>query len=101
MNQSEIDHLLALTVDLEPDNAADKKGISVPTMKRVEQAVESADGRFTANSLAKKTGLSRITVRRYLERLVEKGMLGIELEYGEVGRPQKVYQKKKSFKDDK
>ena len=46
---------------------------------------------FTAADIAQETGLSRITIRKYMELMRESGMLETELEYGEVGRPQKRY----------
>lgn len=98
LSQDEIDRFIDLNV-LKVNEPVDSKGISTATFSKIEEAIQGEDGKFTAKELSNKTGLSRITVRRYLERMVVKGILGTDLVYGEIGRPQKVYNKK-SFKDE-
>lgn len=98
LSQDEIDRFIDLNV-LKVKKPVDSKGISTATFSKIEEAIQGEDGKFTAKQLSNKTGLSRITVRRYLERMVVKGILGTDLVYGEIGRPQKVYNKK-SFKDE-
>jgi two-component system CitB family response regulator len=92
MTQAEIDHFIALTV-LTATELFKSKGISTETLSNIKQALEDEDEGFTATQISDKTGLSRITVRRYLEEMVEGGLLQTDLEYGEIGRPQKVYMK--------
>ena len=68
-----------------------KKGISNETFSFVRRIVTSETEGFTAADIAKKTGISSITVRKYLNRMYESGLLKTELDYGEIGRPQKLY----------
>ncbi|GAA0723524.1 response regulator [Clostridium malenominatum] len=46
---------------------------------------------FTAEEVAERLGMARITVRRYLEHMSKEGKLVIKLEYGRVGRPKHMY----------
>jgi len=46
---------------------------------------------FTIEEMSKKMGISRVTLRKYLDYLVESGVLTIELVYGPVGRPVNRY----------
>jgi two-component system, CitB family, response regulator len=90
MSQEEVDHCISLSVFIAPDDTK-AKGISNETFSFVKTAVSELEAGFTSADIAKLTGLSRITVRKYLERMCESGILKTELEYGEIGRPQKHY----------
>ncbi|MPN16511.1 Transcriptional regulatory protein CitT [bioreactor metagenome] len=90
MTQEEIDHCVSHSIYVAPDNNS-KKGISNETFSFVRSVVSNQADGFTAADIAVSTGLSRITVRKYLDRMCENGMLKTELEYGEIGRPQKLY----------
>ena len=90
MTQEEIDQCITHNVFVTPSN--DKsKGICNETFHFVKTVVAKRGGSFTAAEIADETGLSRITIRKYMELLRESGFLHSELEYGEVGRPQKRY----------
>ena len=90
MTQDEIDQCITHNVFVAP--SIDKsKGICNETFNFVRSAVSKRKASFTVAEIAEETRLSRITVRKYLERMSETGVLGTELEYGEVGRPQKRY----------
>jgi response regulator of citrate/malate metabolism len=52
---------------------------------------------FTANQIAKRVGVSRVTARRYLNYLNDNGWLKGILSYGPVGRPLHKYTKHGSF----
>lgn len=59
-----------------------------------EQSAAGEGGKaksFTAEDIAEQVGLARVTVRRYLEYMVEEGRLVVQMEYGKVGRPTHVY----------
>jgi response regulator of citrate/malate metabolism len=90
MTQEEIDQCITHNVYLAPSN--DKsKGICNETFHFVKSTVSKMRGSFTAADIATETGLSRITIRKYMELMRESGELNTELAYGEVGRPQKRY----------
>jgi len=90
MTQEEIDHCIAQNVYIAPGGNKGK-GISNETLLFVKNVVSKRRGGFSAADIARETGLSRITIRKYLERLRDSGILTTELEYGEVGRPQIRY----------
>lgn len=99
MTQEEIDQCITKNVLVVPDSGC-KKGISNETYSFVRDSVASETEGFAAADIAKKTGISSITVRKYLNRMYESGLLKAELDYGEIGRPQKLYYNIKTQKDD-
>lgn len=90
MSQEEVDQCITSSVFIAP-NESRSKGISSETLSFIKSAVSQMSPGFTSAQVAQQTGLSRITVRKYLERMCEDGTLKIELEYGEIGRPEKHY----------
>ncbi|MFE9248317.1 response regulator [Streptomyces sp. NPDC007088] len=87
--QEDVDRALAAL--RAPRPAQLPKGLSAPTLDRVTGALRAAPGGLTAAALAGAAGLSRITARRYLEHLVEQGLVTKEPRYGQVGRPELHY----------
>lgn len=71
--------------------AAYPKGIEALTLQRVMETLEAAEGPCSAQDLADLLGLSRITTRKYLEYLCERGWAALELRYQDKGRPAKLY----------
>jgi response regulator of citrate/malate metabolism len=67
------------------------KGISAPTLALVVQTVEEAGADLSASDVAERTGVSRGTARRYLEYLVDAGLIELTLRYGATGRPEHLY----------
>ncbi len=68
--------------------AVDQAAIG-PAPDGAERAPD-ADG-LSASAVAAVIGASRITARRYLEYLVDEGVLARSLRYGTVGRPEALY----------
>ncbi|BBX20568.1 hypothetical protein MDUV_54280 [Mycolicibacterium duvalii] len=52
---------------------------------------DSTDG-VSADEVAKRIGVSRVTAWRYLERLAEDGVVRRHTDYGKTGRPKTRYQ---------
>ena len=76
----------------EKENVGEIKGFSQPTYDKILECVKGLkDKTFTSQEIAKLTGVSRITARRYLDYLEREEVLDIELEYGKVGRPKNKY----------
>ncbi|MCQ2604829.1 MAG: response regulator [Spirochaetia bacterium] len=67
------------------------KGMSEKTYFAVLNAIRDTDQATTAEELGDKLGISRVSVRRYLEFMEQKGMLTMELVYGKKGRPQHLF----------
>jgi len=64
------------------------KGIDRNTLKSVLQALADMMGsEFTTQEMADKVGVSRVSMRKYLEFLLQLKLLKLEVIYGAVGRP--------------
>jgi len=77
------------------DDISDIKGFSQHTYEKVLEGIQEMENKtFTAQEIAERIGVSRITARRYLDYLEKEQKLAIELEYGKVGRPKNKYRLK-------
>lgn len=86
--QSEIDELIG---SLRPRSVVPlPKGLSQETLELVLAAMRGAGGRSAAE-LADRLGMSRVVARRYLELLVDRGILERRPRLGRPGRPQIEY----------
>ena len=66
------------------------KGLQKETLELIMRGISSAPN-SSAEEIAAETSISRSTARRYLEYLLEKGLVEIRFEYRAVGRPVKRY----------
>jgi response regulator of citrate/malate metabolism len=67
------------------------KGLNATTLDRVRDALRDAGTPLTASEVAGRSGLSRVTARRYLEHLVVEGAVTLSMRYGGTGRPEHLY----------
>lgn len=95
-SQAQIDTLFYRDMQA-PSTKALPKGIDAYTLERVEQLFEQQNVTYTATALSDIIGTSRSTARRYLEHLVERGMLEPQLLYGSVGRPERNYVRRATY----
>ncbi|WP_345751670.1 response regulator [Microbacterium rhizophilus] len=72
-------------------SAGQRKGVSPLTLERVAEALESVAEPVSAAELGEALGMSRVSARRYLERLVEAGLAARAPRYGHAGRPELLY----------
>lgn len=63
------------------------KSLHIKTMESIISLLVSKDRTQSADEMAAEMGISRVTVRRYLEYLVAENKLEMVLEYLPVGRP--------------
>lgn len=70
------------------------KGIDELTLQKLKDVFIQSKETYTAGSLSEKIGMSKTTTRRYLEYLVSSSFLVAEIQYGKIGRPERIYQKK-------
>jgi len=63
------------------------KGLSAETMKLVISTLAGAEDALAAEDVAQLTGISRVSVRRYLRHLADLGQAVIIQDYGTPGRP--------------
>ena len=67
------------------------KGVHYMTLNQLNEYLETQDSALSCQQISQALSLSKITTWRYLEYLVEKGKVGVTLEYGMIGRPTKLY----------
>ncbi|MCH4172159.1 MAG: response regulator [Lactobacillus sp.] len=94
IDQQAIDHLTA-THPAAPiqnkDDAILEKGLSPETLALITTTIHQLDQPFSVQTLATKTQLSHVSVRKYLAYLETNHQLQAETIYTKVGRPYKVY----------
>lgn len=91
VSQDELDQALRRSSKLPGDARRLPKGIDRLTLDRLLEILLQHPAGMTALQLAEASGVSRSTARRYLEYLVGEQQLHAELDYGEVGRPERHY----------
>ena len=68
------------------------KGLNARTMAAIRAVLErSPEGDHTCESISAASGLSRVTVRHYLNYLIDIGELGSAIDYETGGRPRVLY----------
>lgn len=88
LSQTEVDGAFAT---LRTSNAPGlPKGLSPQTLGAVQQLLADAGGR-SASEVADALGLSRVTARRYLEFLADRGIAVRSSRHGGRGRPETEY----------
>ncbi|BDH59115.1 response regulator [Tsukamurella sp. PLM1] len=74
-----------------PSATSAPKGMAPSTMEAVTSALRHADSPLGAADVAARTGVSRVTAWRYLERLADDRLCERVTEYGGRGRPEIRY----------
>lgn len=67
------------------------KGLSSGTLALVLHALRQAHGTPSAEEVAQRAGISRVTARRYLDHLAQSGQVELTMRYGAPGRPEHRY----------
>ncbi|HHW41045.1 MAG TPA: histidine kinase [Syntrophomonadaceae bacterium] len=80
-----VESLLSVNSDL-------PKGLNRVTLKEVMLYMKQREGEeFTIQDVSEDLSLSKVTVRRYLDYLEQRGLVDVEQKYGSVGRPLRIY----------
>jgi response regulator of citrate/malate metabolism len=87
IDQADVDGLVGLLRGEGPP----PKGLSTATLELVARALREEQRDFSASEVAARTGLSRVTSRRYLEHLVRSSAVELTMRYGSAGRPEHRY----------
>jgi two-component system CitB family response regulator len=90
VDQGEIDELFA-TLRAGPSSPSLPKGLSSATFALVARTLRDIDEALSAGEVATRTGVSRVTSRRYLDRLARSGLVDVTMRYGKTGRPEHEY----------
>lgn len=90
-DQGSLDRLLGVTPSA-PESLP--RGIDPHTLERVALALAEQGRAMSAEDIGELVGLSRVTAWRYLEHLVKTGRAELDHQYGQAGRPAKLYRGK-------
>jgi CitB family two-component system response regulator MalR len=86
LSQSELDQRILRKDQLV--NFELPKGLDLNTLKIVWESIQiSNEESFTTDEMAKRVGISRVSMRKYLNYLRELEILIVEVTYGSIGRP--------------
>ncbi|MDK3256523.1 response regulator [Blastococcus capsensis] len=90
--QADVDRVFAAARGAAPAPAATPKGIAPETLELVRTVLGEAgtDG-LSASECSERTGLARVSARRYLEQLVAQGQAEVRQRYGTAGRPERRF----------
>ncbi len=91
--QTDVDRMFGLSRGESPASPVQTpKGISPETLELVRQALDAAgaDG-LSATECSARTGLARVSARRYLEQLVAGQQADVRQRYGTAGRPERRF----------
>ncbi len=90
VSQDDIDRLV--NISLQPEAPELRKGLQQRTLEHIRRYMQSAPCRaHTCETLSAGVGLSKVTVRRYLNYLIETGELTSTIDYETGGRPSVKY----------
>lgn len=89
LGQGDIDRLFSQAPATDLRRAGDlPKGLTPASLAQVAQAILALDeDSFTSETLLPATGMSRVSVRKYLKHLSDAQLLEESFHYGQIGRP--------------
>jgi response regulator of citrate/malate metabolism len=89
IDQGDVDRIIGL---LRTESSAGlPKGLAPVTLELVTSSLRDATGDLSALEVAQRTGVSRVTARRYLDYLATAGHIVVTMRYGFSGRPEHRY----------
>lgn len=88
IDQDTLDKMFHAGLETDRDADAQVKGIQPQTLEKIEACLaEQGEVFLSCDEIAAATDLSRITVRRYLNYLLEGGRITSRIDYSTGGRP--------------
>lgn len=100
ISQTELDHMLREqgTGGGAGSSAALPKGLDRMTLKRICEVVRTdPQADFSAEEIAKTIGITRVSVRKYLDFMAEVKAVQMHVIYGGIGRPVHRYERLPGF----
>jgi len=89
MNQKELDECI-LHKEIQVQSEL-PKGLDRNTLQKIWLSIQTVNGPFTTDQLAKIVGISRVSARKYLDFLQKLQIIQLDICYGAVGRPTYKY----------
>lgn len=94
-DQAVVDQLLRNAFVPDTSTRELRKGLNARTLLSIESLIrENPEGQHTCESISFASGLSKVTVRNYLNYLMETGALRSSIDYETGGRPRILYRLK-------
>lgn len=90
VNQEMLDDYLSITKEYE-DVGELPKGLSKITLKKIVENLLNKDEGFNTQQIADDLDISRITIRKYLNYMVNMNVLSEDAEYSTSSRPVSIY----------
>lgn len=90
VNQEMLDDYLSTNKDYE-DIEELPKGLSKITLKKIVENLLNRNEGFNTQQIADELDISRITIRKYLNYMVNMGVLSEDAEYSTSGRPVSIF----------
>ena len=91
-DQAVVDQLLRNAFASQGTTRELRKGLNAKTLESIESLIrENPDRPHTCESISAESGLSKVTVRHYLNYLMETGVLRSSIDYETGGRPRVLY----------
>lgn len=95
VSQSVVDQLLSNELPADAPRRELRKGLNIKTLQSIEDHLRSSrEEAHTCESISAASGLSKVTVRHYLNYLIEIGNLDSSIDYETGGRPRILYRMK-------
>ena len=94
LSQKVFDYAMNMELPLHVKNEVKEtypKGIQSFTLQQISDCIREIKSGISAEDIGNKIGMSRVTVRRYLEYLEGIGKVKSNMIYGTIGRPTKLY----------
>lgn len=76
-----------LTIKETPSDTSVPKGLDKNTLKLIWEIILKQENMFTTDEIASSAGISRVSIRKYLEFFKSLNVLSLELHRGSIGRP--------------
>lgn len=67
------------------------KGLNEVTLQQILGYMRDQEDSLSASNIAQEVNLTKVTVRRYLDFMEKCGRVKVDMQYGPVGRPLKLY----------
>jgi CitB family two-component system response regulator MalR len=94
LTQQDLDGRILSKDHTDSEGGALPKGLDRHTLAMIGSCIQEINEPFTTEELSQKVGISRVSVRKYLDYFCDVGRLEKEASYGAVGRPVFRYQRR-------
>ncbi|MBL5771578.1 response regulator [Heyndrickxia sporothermodurans] len=90
LSQDELDAMMNMQQTMKRDIHL-PKGLNMFTLQQIMTYMKEANEAKSAGEVANSVGIARVTARRYLDYLEKTGIIHLDVQYGNVGRPVNRY----------